>query len=146
MRKPITKSIASLGSMEDSITSSSVSYSYYDSLESSVSSEESGWTAYLEDLFLAPHPQRKQSGFSSTGSSIISDASWKPMLLESKSRRKLRSEKNKEIRSFPDDDDDDDPLEDTASSTTASLDNLKVNIVVCLCPRSIHASLLMLTC
>ncbi|CAL9122632.1 unnamed protein product [Musa textilis] len=80
--------------MEESINSSSVDGAF-GSKVGSASSEESGWTMYLED-FMASEEKQEAGGFYSSvvdGSSAISDAAscvaWTPLSLKKRKRKGL---------------------------------------------------------
>ncbi|CAD5179770.1 vascular-related unknown protein 1-like [Musa acuminata AAA Group] len=96
--------------MEESINSSSVDGAP-GSKVGSASSEESGWTMYLED-FMASEEKQEAGGFYSSavnGPSAISDAAscvaWTPLSLKKRKRKGLLE---------------DDSLEDTAISPASS--------------------------
>ncbi|CAL9187481.1 unnamed protein product [Musa hybrid cultivar] len=96
--------------MEESINSSSVDGAP-GSKVGSASSEESGWTMYLED-FMASEEKQEAGGFYSSavnGLSAISDAAscvaWTPLSLKKRKRKGLLE---------------DDSLEDTAISPASS--------------------------
>lgn len=96
--------------MEESINSSSVDGAP-GSKVGSASSEESGWTMYLED-FMASEEKQEAGGFYSSavnGPSAISDAAscvaWTPLSLKKRKRKGLLE---------------DDSLEDTAISPVSS--------------------------